>query len=202
MTILVDIDSTITNFSEALLNRLNFIASLSNGIIHDYDEIIDYDWFDKNYDNPWRSLDTTGFWDTVKVSPEAVSFLQSWVRKGYTVRLVTASHFTDTLGYKIRKTLEAFNPKLINEQNVIVAQDKSLIKGDVLIDDCVDNLKIFDGSVICYAQPWNTEVEDWNKEEGNLDCLGYNCRRYDNWESINIFINEMQKFYFDYWERI
>ena len=171
MTILVDIDSTITNFSEALLNWLNAnkVPDKHNQTHHEYSDIISYDWFEETYADPWYPTRTKLFWNTVKVNPEAVSILESWMKQGFNVYLVSASWIDDVLGHKIQTTLEAFNPELINERNVVITQDKSIIRGDVIIDDCVDNLYSFDKVRICYAQPWNENYpgafrySDWNK---------------------------------------
>lgn len=174
MTILVDIDSTITNFSEVLLRYLN---RLYNTKYH-YNDIVSYDWFNKTFAQPWLPTEHDYFWDDVKVNSEAVSTIESWVKQGHQVYLVTASHFNSLLSYKIKRTLESFNPNLINERNVIIAQDKSIIRGDVMIDDCIDNLCSFDGLPICYAQPWN---KFW---------WGF---RDDLWDSIDNFITQYIK---------
>ena len=170
MTILVDIDSTITNFSEVLLLANN---QLHNTNYH-YTDITSYDWFDQTFYTPWKPTEYQCFWNTVEVNPAAVTAIERWVRQGHQTYLVTASHFNDMLGYKIRKTLEAFNPELINERNVIITQDKSVVRGTIMIDDCVDNLYRFDKIRICYAQPWNK------------DYPGY--LRHDNWNKINEII--------------
>ena len=86
------------------------------------------------------------------------------------------------LGYKIKQTLEPFNPELINERNIIIAQDKSTIMGDAMIDDCVDNLYNFNGARVCYAQPWN---QNFN---GSL--------RFADWDKINEAINAIESIYF------
>lgn len=179
MTILVDIDNTITNFSEVLL----FVNNINNKTKHSYTDITTYNWFAKTFDNPWMPTNTHHFWDGVQVHPKAVKTLEQWVKQGHKVLLVTASHFNNTLGYKIRKTLEPFNPELINERNVIIAQDKSTIMGDVMIDDFPDNLYSFNGTRICYAQPWN---QDFN---GSL--------RFSDWNKINEAISAIQSIYFD-----
>ena len=141
MIILVDIDSTITNFGEMLL--------LANNQLHNtnyrYTDITSYDWFDQTFYTPWKPTEYQCFWNTVEVNPAAVTTIEKWVKQGYKVYLVTASHFNDMLGYKLNKTLEAFNLALINERNVIVAQDKTAILGDIMIDDCVDNLNSHTG---------------------------------------------------------
>lgn len=183
MTILVDIDSTVTNFGEALLSVLNDRSLGHDEPVYQYSNIVSYDWFDKIYINPWEYTHNKSFWDIVKVNPIAVTTLESWVKQGHKVLLVTASHFNDALGYKIRKTLEPFNSELINERNVIITQDKSVIMGDVMIDDFPDNLYSFNGTRICYAQPWN---QDFN---GSL--------RLSDWDKINEAIKLIQSIYFD-----
>ena len=170
MTILVDIDSTITNFGEMLLLANNQLHSTH----HPYTAIISYDWFDRTFDNPWKPTEYQAFWNTVEVNPAAVTAIERWIRQGHKVLLVTASHFNDMLGYKIRKTLEPFNHELVNERNIVIAQDKSIILGDVMIDDFVGNLVDFSGIRICYAQPWN---------EKYLDIL-----RYNDWNKINSIV--------------
>lgn len=153
MTILVDIDSTITNFGKILLLANNQLYNTN----YRHTDITSYDWFDKTFPNPWKPTKYQCFWNTVEVNPAAVTVIERWVRQGHKVYLCTASHFNNMLGYKIRKTLEPFNPELINERNVIIAQDKSAIIGDAMIDDCINNLDNFNGLRICFAQPWNRE---------------------------------------------
>ena len=179
MTILVDIDSTITNFAEVLL----YVNNINNKTKYSYTDITTCNWFDKTFTNPWAPTNIHHFWDRVQVHPKAIETLERWVKQGHKVLLVTASHFNNALGYKIRKTLEPFNPELINERNVIIAQDKSAIIGDAMIDDCVDNLVNFNGARICYAQPWNRHYG------GSL--------RFSDWDKINEAINAIQAIYFE-----
>ena len=87
------------------------------------------------------------------------------------------------LSYKIKRTLEPFNPELINERNIVIAQDKSIIQGDAMIDDCIDNLCSFDGVCVCYKQPWNQ------------DYTG--AFRFNEWDLINDII----QVYKQYWWR-
>ena len=179
MTILVDIDSTITNFGEMLLLANN----QSHGTYYRYTDITSYDWFDQTFYTPWKPTEYQCFWNTVEVNPAAVTAIERWVGQGHQVYLCTASHFNDMLGYKIKRTLEPFNPELINERNIIIAQDKSTIMGDVMIDDCIDNLVNFEGARICYAQPWNQHYG------GSL--------RFSDWDKINEAISTIQAIYFE-----
>lgn len=179
MTILVDIDSTITNFGEILLLANNQLYNTN----YPYATITSYDWFEHTFKNPWKPTEYQCFWNTVEVNPAAVTAIERWVRQGHKVYLCTASYFNDMLGYKIKRTLEPFNPKLVNERNIIIAQDKSAIMGDAMVDDCVDNLVNFEGARICYAQPWNKDYG------GSL--------RFSDWNKINEAINAIQAIYFE-----
>lgn len=62
---------------------------------------------------------------------------------------------------------------------LVLCRDKSLVKGDVLIDDRMDNLKTFEGEKICFAQPWNTE---WRGE--------FRCR---NWSEVGSVVQLLSK---------
>ena len=71
------------------------------------------------------------------------------------------------LGYKILSTLSDFPEDTLDESNIIITRHKELIKGDVLIDDNMNNLHKFRGNRICYAQPWNKDyvgarTNDWD----------------------------------------
>lgn len=178
MTILVDIDSTITNFGEMLL----FANNQLHGTYYEYTDITSYDWFDETFHTPWKPTEYQCFWNTVEINPAAVTAIEQWIRQGHKVLLVTASHFNDMLGYKIRKTLEPFNHELVNERNIVITQDKSIIHGDTMIDDYVENLYNFNGTRICHAQPWNQHYG------GSL--------RFSDWDKINEVINIIQDIYF------
>ena len=175
MTILVDVDSTITNFGETLLRYLNRLY----GTNYKYNNITSYDWFDLTFAQPWLPTEHDYFWDDVQVNPEAISTIESWVKRGYQTYLVTASHFNSLLSYKIKRTLEPFNSELINERNIVITQDKSIIRGDLMIDDFVGNLVEFNGVRICYPQPWNEKYigvfryNDWNKINSIVEVYNY-----------------------------
>ena len=168
MTILCDIDNVLNNFSFSLLEKLN----VRDGTNYDYEDISHYGWFEEHFENPWEPTQDMFFWDFTYYYTDALSTLQDFVKQGHKVYLVTASHFSDTLGYKINTLLDLVDNNLINEKNIIVAQDKTIIKGDVLIDDCYENIRDFcraGGNCILFTQPWNRrytwpwKTNDWNK---------------------------------------
>lgn len=156
MKIAIDIDNTITNMSEVLLQMCNS----HYGTSYTYQDITRYDFFDKTFDDPWRFTNTRQFWDDVDVDKAAIKQIKSWIMLGHRVLLVTASHFNDMLGYKIKTTLAKIGlpENYLGEKDIVITQDKSLIRCDIMIDDYPPNL---DASCadkkILVDQPWNRD---------------------------------------------
>lgn len=177
MTILCDVDDCITNMSEVLIQRLNIKYNTSYKIT----DITSWDWCCKTFPNPWLPLNDKSFWDEVFVFNSARAVIEEWIKQGHQVYLVTASSFTDSLGYKIQTTLNQFDPTLINEKNVIVCQNKQVINGDVRIDDGLHNFA--ENSInLLYNQPWNQSSE-----------LGSIITRVYNWSEIRAKIAELNR---------
>lgn len=176
MRFLVDIDDTISNFGEVLINELNRIYHTS----FTKEDMDNWEWLRNNFKNPWFPTEYKTFWDKVSIDKNAINCLEKLVQKGEEVYLVTASFPNDTLGYKIRKTLENFNKKYISKENVIVCYDKSLIKGDIRIDDGIHNL--YEGDLnILLTRPWN---KDFDENKSKILTI-----RKNNWKEINDIFN-------------
>ena len=176
MRFLVDIDDTISNFGEVLVEELNNIYDTS----FTEEDMNNWEWLKDNFKNPWIPTESKEFWDKITIDKNAINCLEKLVEKGEEVYLVTASFPSDTLGYKIRKTLENFNEKYINEENIIVCYNKSLIKGDIRIDDGIHNLYKGDLNILL-TQPWN---KSFNVYKSNILTI-----RKNNWKEIkNTFI--------------
>ena len=170
MTILIDLDSTLTNFAEILLKWLKQDAHLldtTTNLPFTYEDIVSYNWFEENFDNPWWPTELKSFWFEVRVNEDAVDKILKWREQGHQVFIVTASHFNNMLGYKILSTLSDFPEDTLDESDIIITRHKEIIKGDILIDDNMNNLHGFRGNRICYAQPWNKDyvgarTNDWD----------------------------------------
>lgn len=176
MRFLVDIDDTISNFGEVLINALNYTHHTS----FTKEDMDNWEWLRSNFKNPWLPTEHKYFWDKVSIDKDAINCLEKLVQKGEEVYLVTASFPNDMLGYKIRKTLENFNQKYINEKNVIVCYNKSLIKGDIRIDDGIHNL--YNGDLnILLTRPWN---KNFDEKSSHILTI-----RKNNWKEINDLFN-------------
>lgn len=161
MTILVDIDGVIFNTQEVLLNWLNEVYKTDYVL----DDITSYDWFDKTFDHPWEIMKFDEFWNKVKANKQAIYYFLKWKHEGHTIKFVTASYYHRSLPFKIHKLLDCFNGEF-DDKDVIVCHDKSLIMGNLLIDDYLKNCNEFHGFSIVYTQPWNKDTnlirtDDW-----------------------------------------
>lgn len=176
MIVLVDIDSTINNMEAVLIKELNHIHDTHYTV----NDIKEWDWYQKAFGEYWYlPLNMPSFWEMVEVNSKAVETLENIAKKGWPVKLVTSSFFHETLFFKLHQTLSAFNPTLINENNVIVTYDKSYIYGDFMIDDKPEHLQTNQLADIklLYSQPWNENIDD----EKLIRC-------YD-WKEIDIILN-------------
>ena len=169
MTILVDIDGVIFNTQEVLLNWLNEVYKTDYVL----DDITSYDWFDKTFDHPWEIMKFDEFWNKVKANKQAIYYILKWKHEGHTIKFVTASYYHRSLPFKIHKLLDCFNGEF-DDKDVIICHDKGMVRGDLLIDDCFDNVKRFikmdcEQHGILYLQPWNV------LPYFNYGLVGVNC---------------------------
>lgn len=180
MKILIDIDDTISNFGEVLLNYLNRTYETN----YKKEDIINWEWFRNNFENPWQPTEWNFFWDDVKIDKKAIECIENLSKNNHEVYLVSASFPNDCLGYKIRKTLNCFDSNLINESNIIICKNKEIIKGNIRIDDGYHNL-YNDSLNILFDQPWNQ----------NINSILPTFERKKSWEEIEVYLENIFKEY-------
>ena len=104
---------------------------------------------------------------------------------GHDVYIVTASH-PETLALKTRLVLRRYFP-YIRIGQIIVAADKSLVRGDILIDDAVKNFTAWPHIGILMDAPHNR-----NADETKLGVV-----RAKNWEEaykdVSLFADILNK---------
>ena len=90
---------------------------------------------------------------------ESASVLyEKLIDDGHTIRIVTASHYA-TVPAKIKRLLEMY--PYLKWEDVIVASDKSLIFGDIMIDDGTHNLEVTScGLAVLFDRPHNRSYND------------------------------------------
>lgn len=119
-------------------------------------------------------------WDSLEPLEGAAWGLQSLINEGYKVYAATSTHHTN-FPWKcewIKKWFSFFDIK-----NVICIHDKSLLKCDVLIEDCYSNLTKSMSDRILINYPWNQSTRDYV----------YGINRAYNWEEVVRFVNKIYK---------
>lgn len=203
MIFCIDIDNTINNLNRIWLQYINREYKTN----YKYSDITSWEFFDglaaQGLD-VYRILEWEGFWRSTTIYPTAVKVIETLVKASHKVFLVTASDLSNpSLQVKLTHVLNHFNKSLINIDNIVITQDKSIIDGDVLIDDklttCLDWRSR--GRVVCMPeQPWNTkfnpnsncnQLSIFDSEDGdNMDVRWIGVLEYINKRfGLNLKIN-------------
>lgn len=170
LTVLVDMDDTIENLLSAWVDTLNeeHETNVKPDDIRHWDLSMAFptvEWKDV-----YAPLKRDDFWMRVKPIDGAADALKRLIEDGHKVFIVTASAY-ETLKSKMDCVLFRYFP-FLDWNDVIVTSHKQMVKGDVLIDDGVHNLKDGDYEKILMDAPHNR---------------GYNAKRHGmtrvkNWE--------------------
>lgn len=139
LTILVDMDDTITHLLEAWVTHLNERHGTSVKV----DSIREWD-IHKAFpmltgDDVYAPLTEDGFWKEVRPMSGAREILLWAKEQGHKVYIVTASAY-QTLPEKMENVLFKYFP-FISWDDVIVTSNKQMIRGDILFDDAPHNLE-------------------------------------------------------------
>lgn len=139
LTILIDMDDTIENLLECWVSELN----RTYGTNVKYDEVFAWDMTEVfptlTKTEIYAPLHNSNFWSKIQPLPGSVDYVKRLIDDGHNVYIVTTSHYTD-IKNKIENVLTKHFP-FISWKNVIIASNKQLINGDILIDDGVHNLE-------------------------------------------------------------
>ena len=179
LTILVDMDDTIENLLDSWLHFLN----VEYGCYVTPDDITSWD-IDDAYPEltPWQvyaPLFRDELWKDVKPKWDAVEYLRKMYDDGHNIYIVTSSNFR-TIGTKVNAILHRYFP-FINDDHVIVATKKQMLKGDVMIDDAPHNLAGGDYEKILVSAPHNRSY--------NAELWG--MKRVISWSEIYDIISDM-----------
>lgn len=180
----IDVDNTINNFLESFLKLLNSVG------IRDisYKDIKDYS-LEKSTGIPHKTLETlffrnNAFYQTLKPLENCVETIKELVECDNDVRFVTSIYY-DVVQSRI-DFIRKYFPFIDTDTQLIITHDKESIYADIIIEDCLNNLKNVnkDCHYIVFSQPWNvdtlpaigypvaTECKDWYAVHSILRCLG------------------------------
>lgn len=182
MKILLDFDEVINTMTHHWVNTLNCVYGTSVN----FDDVNEWDMHKAfptlTEDEIYNPLHLQTFWNGVEIMPGAREGIQTLLTQGHEIYIVTSAH-PDTIKWKA-EWLQRELPE-IPWSNVIVANNKSLIEGDILVDDGLHNL--YEGSYIkvLFDKPWNRNVD-----KSKLTDI---IHRVHNWDEIIKLIEELNK---------
>ena len=181
MRIACDIDGCINNLVDKTLEMYN--AETGKNI--QISDITAYNFYDclpkDDADGIIHLFKRKDLWDSLSPAHNSQEGLKTLIDRGHKVYLATSTD-PNNFAYKT-EWLRAYFP-FIDMNNVIRIMDKSLLNVDIIIDDCIDNLKKSMCERIVIDHPWN---------QGKSTDYAYDIHRaYDFRDVINI-IDEIER---------
>ena len=180
LVVLVDIDNILNNFSEVCIRLFN----KNHNTEHKLENITTYDLCSSfNYDD--RDDFINNYLLSEEVSKQctplknAVKYLEM-INNVCSVYIVTARDWK-----QLTNIMDWFNKyfPFIKDTQLIRCVNKDRIRGDILIDDNLDNILNFSGGRILFDYGWNRNVED----------VTHFINRVHNWEECWNIINLILK---------
>lgn len=115
-------------------------------------------------------------WKDIKPIDGAIEYLQKLQEDGFDVYLATATHVS-YYNVKYEHVINKYFP-FIPEDHIITIHNKQLLKGLVLIDDYIENLKDAEYYGILFTSYYNKDIDVTSEE--NI-VRAYNWKDCYNW---------------------
>lgn len=181
MIIVCDIDDVLNDLTQKAIALYN----LRSGKNIQMSDITTYNFADclsqEDSDAICALFEEQELWDSLTPTPGSQDALRTLCRQGHQVYLATATHYKN-FGWKMEWLNQHYD--FFDHRNVIRIMDKSLLKTDVMIDDCMDHLINNVCDRICIDQPWNRSAsKDYT----------YDIYRINNWSLIPNVINDIER---------
>lgn len=160
LVVLVDIDNVILDTERAILNVYN--KRYDENV--KFEDINTWNFFgDRVKKDFFEILNRGWFWETVQPIQPMCNYVKELLGRPdlFKVKLVTATKPTNpALDDKLERTIDFTN---IVPKNIIICNDKSLIHGDIMIDDYAESIKRSNcRNNWLIDRPWNKAGGYWN----------------------------------------
>ena len=181
MIVCVDIDNVCNNLTECVLaiynSRTGKNIKMSDLTTYDFHACLPKE----DADGLVALFSEKELWDSLTPIKDSQWGLQTLIHQGHRVYLATATAVIN-LGWKT-EWVKKYYP-FFDTNNIIRIMDKSLLKADVLVDDCMEQLtkSICERIVLDYQ--WN---RDANKD------FAYDILRVNDWKGIVNTISEIER---------
>ncbi|HLO43501.1 MAG TPA: hypothetical protein VK175_04145 [Leadbetterella sp.] len=166
-TIIIDMDDVLADASARILEIFNELNNTN--ISKDFFDNRDfYEFINSNGHKTYRHrLFDPGFFGGLEVMPDAQEVVKELAAKHNVYVVSAATEFPNSLKEKYDWMAEHF--PFISWRNFMLCGDKSIVKGDIMIDDHEKNLKSFDGEKLLFDAMHNKlltgyhRVHDWQE---------------------------------------
>ena len=156
MRIGIDIDCVCNNLVDNWIAYLNnkYDLTVKYNDITDYNIKLFYPMLTK--DEIFEPLKDDNFWLELIPKSDSIIYLKKLIDDGHEIKLITA---TDVKSMPIKSKWVINHYPFLNKRDIYMVFDKSWINTDILLDDCIDNLKSDTYTGVCYSQPWNSKYD-------------------------------------------
>ena len=171
MKILVDVDNIIGNLCEAVLSVYNE-DSEDNLSCEDITSYYIENFVKSQYkDNFYHYFLDRRVWKRMNYVPDCQTYIAKLFNDGHDIYFCTKTEMKNAPKKEVY--LQRTFPYINIRKKFIVCPDKTMIRGDILIDDCSEN---FGGQRynIVLDYPWNRDFKE--DDETNFRCV--------NWQEI------------------
>lgn len=162
LTLLIDMDDVLEDLVGCWITELNH----RHGTTVSLEDVTDWKiakfFPELTSDELFAPLFDPAMWAKLPQMQNAPEVVKRLMDDGHTVRVVTATHY-GTVEPKMKRFLELY--PYLKWEDVIIASDKSVIKGDVMIDDGTHNLETTSCAKILFDRPHNRK---YNAEENGM----------------------------------
>ncbi len=179
LTILVDLDDTMTDLLSAWVSWLNAMHGLEISCkdIKEWDMTKAFP--SLTAEEIYSPFHCSSFWHTVQPKQGASEVLQQIKADGHDIFVVTATNYR-TMSAKFDACLFGNFP-FLHWSDVIVTNNKQMVNGDILIDDGIHNLEGGKYEKILMTAPHNVA---YNAEANGM-------HRVKDWDDVYKIINKM-----------
>lgn len=178
LTILIDMDDVLEDLVGCWISELN----RKHGTTVTIEDVTDWKiakFFPTlSSEELYAPLFDPDMWSRLEAMPNAPEIVRRLVDDGHTIRVVTATHYGTVLP-KMKRFLSMY--PFLKWEDVIIASDKSMIVGDVIIDDGTHNLETASCAKILFDRPHNR----------SYDAEANGMIRVKSWEEIYAVISKM-----------
>jgi 5'(3')-deoxyribonucleotidase len=181
MIIYIDIDQTLNDLVPKALELYN----KRTGENINMSDITTYSFYqclpEKQAGGLFALFEEQELWDSLEPLPDSQWGVETLVNLGHEVYIATAT-YDEEFPQKCDWMHKWF--PMIDSKHIIRICNKGLLKGDILIDDCLDNLISSSCERICLDYPYN-------RNEAKDDI--YEIYRAYNWKGIVKYVKEIER---------